>query len=140
VGRWPVDRVAGAVTACGLATTVTTALDWGRSGQRWRSSYELVEVAGQAGVLPDRAAGAAQAWFLVPALAGVLLLAAALRRHVLAGGAATTLGALVGIGSFLVGRSPLVPGPAATAALVLGAVTAIGGVAVLVTARTTEAA
>jgi len=139
VGRWPVERIAAAVTACGLAAAASTALDWGRSGQRWRSSYELVDVTGQAGVLPDGLAGAARSWFLVPALAGALLVAAALRRHGLAGGAATTLGALVGTGSILVGRSPLLLGPAATAALVLGAATTLGGVVVLVAARTQEA-
>jgi len=133
------ERTLGVVAACGLLAAGTTALDWGRSGQRWRSSFELVDVAGRAGVLPDRAAGAAQLWYLVPALAGALLVAAGLRRPALTGGAATTLGALVGTGSFLVERSPLVPGPAVTVALVLGAATAIGGLAVLATARRTEA-
>lgn len=133
------ERTLGVVAACGLLAAGTTALDWARSGQRWRSSFELVDVAERAGVLPDRAAGLAPLWYLVPALAGALLVAAGLRRHALAGGAATTLGALVGTGSFLVERSPLVPGPAVTTALVLGTVTAIGGLAVLATARRTEA-
>jgi hypothetical protein len=119
----------------GLAATATTFLDWGRSGRRWRTSYELVDVADRAGVLPSDLAGVASLWYLVPALAGALLLAAALRRPLVAGILATTLGALVGTGSVLVVRSPLVTAHAVTAAVVLGAGTALMGAVVLVTAR-----
>ncbi|HSP04392.1 MAG TPA: hypothetical protein VLR27_12860, partial [Acidimicrobiales bacterium] len=42
-----------------LVTTAATFLDWGRSGQRVRTSYELVDVADRAGVLADDAAWAA---------------------------------------------------------------------------------
>ena len=124
----------------GLAAALATALPFGRSGQRWRSSYELVDVAGAAGVLPDGVAGLAPLWFLVPALAGAALVAAALRRPAVAGGLATTLGALVGTGSILVGRSPLGTGPAVVAALVLGAGTTLSGAVALGAARKETAA
>lgn len=118
-----------------MLATASTFLGWGRSGQRTRSSYELVDIADRAGVLPDTLAGIAPIWFLVPALCGLLVLAAAGRCHRLAGGVATTLGVLVGTGAVLVERSPLVAVPAARAALVLAVCTALSGVAVLSTAR-----
>lgn len=124
--------VAGALA---LATTVTTFLDWGRSGRRSRSSYELVDVADRAGVLPERWAAAAGVLYLAPAACGLVLVAAAARRHTLAGVATATLGALVGTAAILVARSPLVAEPAARAAALLGAGTALSGFAVLVTAR-----
>jgi len=135
------ERSAQVAAALAVATTATTPLAWGGSGSRWRSSYEVVDVAERAGVLPEGVAGLAAVWYLVPALAGAVVLAAALRRPRLAGALATTLGALVGTGAFLVGRSPLVTAAAVPAAAVLGATTVLcGGAAVLVTARKEKAA
>lgn len=127
--------LAGTAAGCGLLATAATFLGWGRSGRRTRSSYELVDVADRAGVVPDALAGIAPIWYLVPALCGLLVLAAALRRHRVAGAAATTLGALVGTGAVLVERSPLVAAPAARVAVVLAVCTVLSGAAVLVTAR-----
>lgn len=124
----------------GLLAAAVTALPWGRSGQRWRSSYEVVDVADRAGVVPDDLAPLAPLWYLVPALAGAVLVAAALRRHRIAGVLATTLGALVGTGSVLVARSPLVAAASVPVAAVLGVATALCGAAVLVTARKEMAA
>lgn len=129
------DVAAGVAAGAGVLAAAVTALPFGRSGQRWRSSYELVDVAAAAGVLPDGVAGIAPLWYLVPALAGAVVVAAALRRPRIAGGVATTLGALVGTGSILVGRSPLATGPAVVAALVLGAGTTLCGAIALGTAR-----
>lgn len=132
-------RLVAIATALGLAAAGLTFLPWARSGQRWRSSYEVVDVAARAGVLPDGLAGAAPVWYLVPALTGALLLAAALRRPLAAGALATTLGALVGTGSVLVHRSPLDAAAVVTAALALGAGTALCGAAVLGTVRKEQA-
>lgn len=118
-----------------LATTATTFLDWGRSGERSRTSYELVDVADRAGVLPDDVAGVAALWFLLPAACGLAILAVASRRHALAGVVTTTLGALVGTGAILVDRSPLIAAPAVAVAAVLGACTVLSGFVVLGTAR-----
>lgn len=125
-------------TALGLAATALTFLPWGRSGQRWRSSYEVVDVAGRAAVLPSGVAGLAPLWYLVPALAGALVLAAGLRRPRLAGAAATTLGGLVGTGSFLVGRSPLDTAAVVPAAMLLGVATTLCGAVVLGATREEE--
>lgn len=128
--------VAGVATgALAVAATVTTFLGWGRSGERSRSGYELVDAAARAGVLPDGWAWSASVLYLVPAACGLLLVALAARRAPVAGVVATTIGALVGTAAVLVIRSPLVAEPAAWAALVLGAGTTLGGVAVLATGR-----
>lgn len=118
-----------------LVTTASTFLGWGRSGQRTRSSYDLVDVAARAGVLDDDLAWAAPLWFLVPAACGLALVALAAHRHLVAGAITTTLGALVGMGAILVDRSPLVAEPAVGVAVVLGGATVLSGVAVVVTAR-----
>lgn len=123
-----------------LITTATTFLAWGRSGERSRNSYELVDVAGRAGVLPGSLASLAPLWFLVPAACGLVVVAVAARRHALAGVLTTTLGALVGTGAILVARSPLIAEPAVMAAGGLGACTVLSGVAVLGTARKETAA
>lgn len=136
MGRRRAGPIAGTVpVALVLATTATTFLQWARSGERSRSSYELVDVADRAGVLPDRVAGVAPLWFLVPAAGGLVILAVAARRHAMAGALMTTLGALVGTGAILVARSPLVAGPAVVVAGMLGACTVLSGVAVLGAAR-----
>ncbi len=129
------DVVAVVAGGLAVATTLTTFLDWGRSGQRSRTSYQLVDVAGRAGVLPERWATAANLLYLAPAACGLVLLGLAARRHALAGVATTTLGALVGTAAILVARSPLVAEPAARAAVLLGAGSVLGGFAVLFTAR-----
>lgn len=136
--RWDVLGVSVGVLA--LATTITTFLSWGRSGTRSRSSYELVDAAERAGVLPERWAWCAVLLYLAPAACGVVLLALSGRRAAVAGWVASTLGALVGTAALLVIRSPLVPEPGAWAAVVLGASTALGGIAVLVAARKETAA
>lgn len=129
------DRAAWAAGTLAVITTATTFLGWGRSGERTRTSYELVEVAGRAGVVDPDLAWLAPLWFGVPAACGVVVLALAMRRRVIAGGLTTTLGALVGMGAILVDRSPLVAAPAARVAVALGGATVLGGAAVLVTAR-----
>ena len=121
--------------ALALATTASTFLHWGRSGERSRTSYELVDVADRAGVLPEDLAAVAPLWFLVPAACGVAILAIAARRRALAGVVTTTLGALVGTGAILVNRSPLVTAPAVLAAAILGGCTVLSGFVVLGTAR-----
>ena len=129
------DVAAAAAGVLAVATTATTFLDWGRSGQRSRSSYQLVDVADRAGVLPDGWATAANLLYLAPAACGLVLLGLAARRHALAGVATTTLGALVGTAAILVARSPLVAEPAARAAVLLGVGSVLSGFAVFVTAR-----
>jgi hypothetical protein len=85
------QRELAALTAglLAVATTVATFLGWGRSGQRSRSSYELVDIADRAGVLPDAWAWAAPLLYLAPAVCGVVLVALALRRAALVGGTAS---------------------------------------------------
>ncbi len=101
-----------------------------------RSSYELVDVAERAGVLPGDLGVLAPAWFLVPALCGLVLVALALDRRMTLGVGSTTLGVLVGTGAVLVMRSPLATAPAAIGGLLLGCCTAVGGLAVLASGRT----
>lgn len=129
------DLAAWVAGLLAMATTVVTFFVWGRSGERSRTGYELVDIADRAGVLPDSWAWSAPLLYLAPAGCGVVLVALASGRARIAGAAATTLGALVGTAATLVIRSPLVAEPAAPAAVVLGAGTTLGGVAVLVTAR-----
>lgn len=129
------DRVVQLAGLLAVASTAATFLGWGRSGQRSRTSYELVDTADRAGVLPDAWAWSAPLLYLAPAVCGIVLVSVAARRASIAGLAATTLGGLVGAAAFLVIRSPLVAEPAAWAALVLGVVTTLGGVAVLLTAE-----
>lgn len=117
-----------------LATGAATFAPWGASGERARSSYEIVDIADRAGVLPEDLAGPARLWFLVPVLCGSVLLAIGARWVRLAGAGAATLGALVGVASVLVARSPLVVEPGAVIGAVAGGCTVIAGGAVLVTA------
>lgn len=129
------DLAAWAAGALAVAVSATTFLGWGRSGQRTRTSYELVDVADRAGVLDHDLAWAAPLWFLVPAVCGAALVALATHRRTLAGALTTTLGALVGTGAVLVDRSPLVAQRAVGVAVVLGGATALSGAAVFLTAR-----
>jgi hypothetical protein len=134
VGRTQ-DRLAAVAVVLVLVTTASTFLPWAGSGERWRTGYEVVEVADRAGVLPAGLAGVAPLWNLVPALAGAIVLAAALGRRLAHGALTTTMGVLVTIGSVAVRRSPLDTAAAVEVALVLGVVTALSGAAVAVTAR-----
>ena len=116
-----------ALPAACLLTAASTFGPWARSGARVRTSYELLDVADRAGVLPSSIAGAAAVWLLVPALAGGVVLAAALARARVVAALAVTLGALVGTGAVLVVRSPLPAAGAVGPALVLATGTVVGG-------------
>ncbi len=113
-------------------TTVTTFLPWGASGERTRSSYEIVDVADRAGVLDSGLAGLAWVWFLVPVLCGGALLALAVARPTTVGALSTTLGTMTVVGGVIVARSPLVTQLGAYAAIVTGGVTACVGAATLI--------
>lgn len=115
-----------------LATTAVTFGPYARSGTRVRSSYELVDVASQADLVPAPFDRFAPIWFLVPALCGGVLIAFSTQRHRLAGSGAITLGALVVASGVLVQRSALVLEPAGIAAVPLGVLTAIGGATLMV--------
>ena len=121
------------MAAFALIATATTFLPWGRSGSRSRSSYDIVDVAGRADVLPTSMASLAPAWFLIPVLCGLVLLAVAARRVRLAAAGAATLGALVTAGGVLVARSPLVTEPGAIIGSVAGGSTVLAGAVVLIT-------
>jgi hypothetical protein len=127
----PLALTVGGLT---LLSGAATFAPWGASGERSRNSYEIVDIAERADVIPGSLAGVAQLWFLVPALCGVVLVAISLRLVRLAGVGAATLGGLVGAASVLVARSPLVLEPGAIIGAVAGGCTVIAGGAVLVTA------
>ncbi|MDZ7676865.1 MAG: hypothetical protein U5K30_17595 [Acidimicrobiales bacterium] len=114
-------------------TTVLTALPWGSSGDRARSSYQIIEVVERAGVMPSSTAGLAPVWLFVPALCGAAVLAAAFHAPRLAAGLAGTLGSMVVVGGVLVARSPLITEPAATASVLAGTGTTATAVATLAT-------
>ncbi len=114
------------VTAASAAT-ITTFLPWGGSGERRRSSYEIIDIAGRAGVVPDAVDGLTWIWYLVPALCGVVLIAASLHRPRTVGAVSTTLGALIVGGAVLVSRSPLATEAGALAGGLAGAVTMTSG-------------
>jgi hypothetical protein len=125
-----------------LSVVVSAFLPWVRSGRVDRSSFALVAVVDRLGVLDGSAATAARGWYAVPALGGVVLLAAATRRDRLAV-AVGTLVALAGVGfAVAVHRSPLTPRPGASVtiggAAVVGAGLVIGLVAGRGGARTHE--
>ena len=118
-----------------LLTTASTFAPWGTSGTRSRSSYDIVDIADRAGVVPSSMATLAVGWFLIPALCGLVLIAAAWRRVRLGACCATSLGALVAVGGVLVARSPLAVEPGATLGTAAGACTVLASVAVWVTHR-----
>ena len=113
-------------------TTATTFAPWGRSGTRTRSSYAIIDIVERAGVLSPAAARLSAAWFFVPALCGVVLVAGATRRVRLEASAAASLGLLVAVGAVLVARSPLVTEPGAILGALTGACTTVAGVIALV--------
>ena len=122
------------MTGLVVAATVVTFVPWGSSGSRARNSYEIVDVADRAGVVPASLGSLAMAWFLIPVLCGSILLAIAARRVRLAAGGAATLGGLVTAGGVLVARSPLVTEPGAFVGVGVGGLTVMAGAAVLGTA------
>ena len=119
-----------------LVTTAATFAPWATSGTRTRSSYEVVDVADRAGVVPASLAPLAPTWFLIPLLCGLVLVATASSRVRLSAVGAGTLGALVAVGGVLVARSPLVVEPGATIGSAAGVCTVSAAIVVLVTART----
>lgn len=126
------------LTVSSISSAIIAFAPFARSGDRTRTSFELVDVAGRAGVLPSPYDRLAPVWYSVPAICGVVLLAVSLRRHRLAGASATTLGLLVSGAGVLVQRSVLASTPATVLAIPLGALTAGCGIAVLITARRAE--
>lgn len=128
--RW---RATAPALCAGLAmiTTSATFAPWGSSGSRARSSYAIVDIAERSGVLSPSVASLSVVWYFVPVLCGLVLLATATRSVTLAGGAATTLGALVAIGGMLVVRSPLVTEPGAVIGASVGVCTVLAGATTL---------
>jgi hypothetical protein len=129
------DRAPALLGGLAVLTTASTFAPWGTSGTRSRNSYAIVDIADRAGVVPSSMAAVAVAWFLIPALCGLVLVALASRRVRLGAVLATTLGALVAVGGVLVARSPLAVEPGATLATAAGACTVLASVAVWVTHR-----
>ena len=121
----------GAMVVLALAATATTFAPWGSSGSRTRSSYDIVDVADRAGVLPETVGTLAVVWFFIPVLCGSVLLAVAWRRVRLAACGAATLGGLVTAGGVLVARSPLVSEPGVFVGVVVGGFTVLAGAVVL---------
>lgn len=112
--------VLGAAVA--LAALAAASGPWATTGSRTRSSFALVAVVRDAGVLPDRWATLAPLWYAVPILVGGVVLSAGLVRHRTQGVLMATLGAIVGVGGLQVVRSPLGVEPGAVAGVVLGIV------------------
>lgn len=123
--------LAGAAVA-----TASTFAPWGRSGEASRSSYQIVDIADRAGVVPDSAANFTWVWYLVPILCGAAFVAAALGRPRSVGAVCTILGALVVAGAVLVSSSPLVTEPGAVAGGLAGVTTIVIGAATVVAPRT----
>lgn len=118
-----------------IATTASTAatfLPWATSGERTRSSYEVIEVAGRAGVLSDSTELLAGLWYLVPIACGVALVGAAIRSVLLVTLTAGTIGLTVVAGGMLVARSPLGAEPGLYLASGLGVVAAATGISTLI--------
>lgn len=117
--------------ALAVVTLCTTFLPWGRSGERARNSYEIIDVVGDAGVLPDHLAGPARAWLLLPIVTGVALLLAAVGLRRWAATVAGIVGATAAVGAVVVQRSPLVAEPGTYGAIASGVVTLSISVVVL---------
>jgi hypothetical protein len=110
--------------------TAATFAPWGGSGSRSRSSYEILDVADRAGVVPESAGGVVVAWFLVPLLCGAVLVAVAAGKARLAAALGATLGAFVTTGGVLVARSPLTTEAGAVLGIVIGGCTVLMAIAV----------
>lgn len=117
------------------AATAATFAPWGRSGEASRSSYQLVEIAGRAGVVPDWASAFTPLWYVVPILCGLAFIAAAAGRPRSVGTVCSILGALVVLAAVLVSSSPLVTESGAVAGGLAGAVTIVIGAAIVVAPR-----
>lgn len=128
------DLVTAVVTA---ATTAITFLPWGRSGQRLRTSYELVDIAGPAGVVSASYETMARAWYLVPIVAALVFCCGFWAARRAAGALLASVGASVSAYAYLVDRSPLVATDACRVAMFLGTGAAIWGVGLLVRPRRT---
>lgn len=107
-------------------------LPWGASGRAERTSFALVGVADRIGVLDGAGAVLARAWYLAPAVAAGVWLAAALGRPAVARALAAVLAAGGVALAVVVRRSPVLdrPGPcvtiAAAAVVGVGLVLALG--------------
>lgn len=124
-----------ALVGATIGTATSTILPWGTSGTRTRTSYELVGAAERAGLLTSGPARLAVVWYLVPALCGLVLLAASLRSVRMAAVAGGTLGVVVATGGVLVLRSPLMTEPSAVVGLGGGVATCVAATVTLITAR-----
>jgi hypothetical protein len=102
-GSRPLDVAVGATVLAAAGTF----FGWAASGRNVRSSYELFEAAGRAGVLPDSIERLGLLFFLVPALAGAALVAHALHRHGLSAVLCLVVGVASSTASLLVVLSPL---------------------------------
>lgn len=130
---WP-DLVTGALTVILLAATFTP---WARSGERVRSSYELVDVAGTAGIVSESIESLVRAWYLVPIGCAVVFLSGVFAARRTAALALATVGASIATFSYLVVRSPLIPAGGCRVALVLGTGSALWSVGLLLRPRRT---
>jgi hypothetical protein len=131
----PGPRTVTAGTVVAVAGTVliaaTAFLPWGRSGQALRNSFELVAVAGRLELLDGAAAGGARVWFLVPVLAGLVWLAAAVGRPLLTAALSATAGSMCLAGVLLLERSPLGREPGAALAAAAAVLALCGSVLLL---------
>ncbi len=123
-----------------LAAGVLSYAGWGISGTRSRNSYELVRSVRSLELLDGVAASLAPAWFALPLLLAVGLVAAGYGRLVLAAAVALVVGVLLIGGWWGVKVSPLRVDTAAAASAILGAcLIAISGASVALSRGTTAA-
>lgn len=127
-----VDAVTAAVTA---ALLVVTFAPWGRSGERTRNSYELVDVVGPAGVVSAARAELAQFWYCVPVLCALVFVCGFWVARRTAGALVAIVGVSVVTFAYLVDRSALVATTGCHTALVVGTAAALWGVVLLVRPR-----
>jgi hypothetical protein len=103
------------------AVIVCAFLPWAASGSRSRNSYELLQSARRLDALSAELPRAgAVAWFLVPAITGIAVLAAATRRGLLVAGLAAAAGLVAVAYALYVRTLPLRPEVGTTATLVVG--------------------
>jgi hypothetical protein len=109
-----------------LAVAGAGFLPWGASGREERSSYALVGVVDRLDVLDGPAAVLARAWYLAPAAAAVVWLAAAAQRRALALAVAAVLAAAGVALALAVRASPLTARPGTCATIAGAAVVGAG--------------